>query len=145
MSLELTGKIVDLLPIQEGEGKNGPWKKQNIIIEYGDKYLRKACISLWGELATQEKSIVGKEAEVSINFESQENNGRWYTEVKAWKFKILCLLLFFGLLGCKEKKENNVAKYPPIKREYSTDLVDAGNIVIHGKSFLLGRTYQKKE
>ncbi len=112
--MEITGKIIDILPAQEGEGRNGTWKKQNIIIEYGDKYPKKVCVSLWGELATQEKSVVGKEVETSLNLESQENNGRWYTEVKAWKFKILCLVLFFCLVGCEEK-----SAYKPFLGEWN--------------------------
>lgn len=99
--MELTGKIIDILPAQEGEGKNGTWKKQNVIIEHGDKFPRKVCVTLWGELATQEKSCIGKEIEASLDLESRENNGRWYTEVKAWKFKMLCLLLFLTLFSCK--------------------------------------------
>ncbi|MDF7821870.1 DUF3127 domain-containing protein [Runella sp. MFBS21] len=106
--MELAGKIIDILPSQEGEGKNGTWKKQLVIIENGDKFPRKVCITLWGDLAIQEKSCIGKEVEASINLESQENNGRWYTDVKAWKFKILCLLLLFGLFSCSQTKNKEL-------------------------------------
>lgn len=102
--MELTGKIVEILPAQLGEGKNGQWKKQNVIVEYGDKFPRKVCMGLWGELAIQEQSCVGKEVEISFNLESKENNGYWYTEVKAWKFKILSFLLFCSFFcGCNSK------------------------------------------
>jgi len=31
--MQLTAKLTQLLPIQTGSGKNGNWKKQDIIVE----------------------------------------------------------------------------------------------------------------
>ena len=33
--MELTGKITKTLALQSGQGKNGTWKKQEYVIEYG--------------------------------------------------------------------------------------------------------------
>jgi len=83
--MELTGKIINILPIQTGEGKNGSWKKQEYVIETFDKIPRKVCFSLWGEKIDQFQLNEGDEAEVMFDLESREFNGRWYTDVKAWK------------------------------------------------------------
>lgn len=83
--MELTGKIIALLPLQTGMGKNGPWKKQEYIIETGEKIARKVCFSLWGDKIDQFQVGQGDEVEVMFDLESREYNGRWYTELKAWK------------------------------------------------------------
>lgn len=83
--MELTGRIIALLPLQTGTGKNGPWKKQEYIVETGEKIARKVCFSLWGDKIDQFGPGQGDEVEVMFDLESREYNGRWYTEVKAWK------------------------------------------------------------
>ena len=83
--MELAGKIISILPLQKGEGKNGPWKRQEYIIETTDKIPRKVCFSLWGEKIDQFQINEGDETEVMFDLESREYNGRWYTDVKAWK------------------------------------------------------------
>lgn len=83
--MELSGKIISLLTLQTGTGKNGTWKKQEYVIETTDKIPRKVCFSLWGDKIEQFGLAAGDEAEVSFDLESREYNGRWYTEVKAWK------------------------------------------------------------
>lgn len=83
--MELNGKIISLLSLQTGTGKNGTWKKQEYVIETTDKIPRKVCFSLWGDKIDQFGLAAGDEAEVSFDLESREYNGRWYTEVKAWK------------------------------------------------------------
>ncbi|MEP6700606.1 MAG: DUF3127 domain-containing protein, partial [Bacteroidota bacterium] len=47
--MEITGKLLQLLTLQTGTGKNGPWKKQDFIIETGDMYPKKVCIAAWGD------------------------------------------------------------------------------------------------
>lgn len=101
--MELTGKIIKVVPMQEGTGKNGIWKKQQIIIEHrqaaADYPPRKVCITLWGDL-TGQGGIEGMQAEANCHVESRQSAGRWYTEVKAWNCKLLGLCLLLSLFGC---------------------------------------------
>ena len=39
----------------------------------------------WGEKIDQFNIKHGETVEVSVDLESREYNGRWYTDVKAWK------------------------------------------------------------
>jgi hypothetical protein len=83
--MELSGKIFRVLALQQGEGKNGAWKKQEYVIEIPGQVVRKVCFSLWGDKVDQFRLKEGDEATVSFDLESREFNGRWYTDVKAWK------------------------------------------------------------
>ena len=47
--MQLTAKLTRLLPIQTGSGKNGEWKKQDIIVKTDGQYPKKVCISIWGD------------------------------------------------------------------------------------------------
>ena len=84
--MEITGRLVQTLPTQTGMGKNGEWKKCSFIIETADKFPKKICIIAWKDLVDQVQQIsVGTELKVSFDVESREYNGKWYTDVKAWK------------------------------------------------------------
>ena len=83
--MELVGKIIKILPLQEGQGANGPWKKQDYIIETEEQYPKKVCFNAWGDKITQFNVQEGQSYKVSINIESREYNERWYTDVRAWK------------------------------------------------------------
>jgi hypothetical protein len=87
MSLELKGKIIQVLPIQSGVGKNSkPWSKQDFILEIPGNFPKKVCLSLWSEEKINKYDLEpGLEVTASIEIESRENNGRWYTEIRAWK------------------------------------------------------------
>jgi len=83
--MDISGKIVSLLPLQTGQGKNGTWKKQEFILETGDTYPKKVCIAVWGDKIDMAPVKPGVAVTVSFDVESREFNGRWYTDVKAWK------------------------------------------------------------
>lgn len=83
--MELSGKIFKVMPLESGEGKNGVWKKQQIIIETtSDKYPKKVAVQLWGDL-TDKGFQEGAEISVEFDVESREYNGKWYTDAKAWR------------------------------------------------------------
>ncbi len=87
--MELKAKLVQLLPLQTGVGKNGEWKKQDIIVEtLGSQYPKKICISIWGDKADSNILQIGNDLNISFDVESREYNGRWYTDVKAWKIEL---------------------------------------------------------
>lgn len=83
--MEIKGTIVKLLPLQTGQGKNGEWKKQEYILETEGQIARKVCFNLWGDKITQYNLQENETVTVSFDVESREFNGRWYTDVKAWK------------------------------------------------------------
>lgn len=84
-AMQLTGKLIQLLPMQTGQGKNGTWKKQEIIVETEGQYPKKVCISIWGDKADEKILQVGNSLKIDFDIESREYSGRWYTDVKAWK------------------------------------------------------------
>ena len=82
--MNISGKVVQVLPIQTGTSKAGnPWQKQEFILEQGGQYPRKVCISLFGDNVAKIPQV-GQEVMVSVDIDSREFNGRWYTEIKAW-------------------------------------------------------------
>lgn len=88
MAMQLTATLVQILPLQTGAGKNGPWKKQDIILESTtDKYPKKVCVSIWGDKIDENQLKIGNQITVSFDVESREYNGRWYTDIKAWKIE----------------------------------------------------------
>jgi hypothetical protein len=89
MSLEITAKLLYALPEQTGQGKNGPWVKQDFIVETEEQYPKKVCMSAWGDLVPQFKSYTpGTRLKISFRVESREYNGRWYTDVRPWKASV---------------------------------------------------------
>jgi hypothetical protein len=83
--MELSGRLIQFLPVQTGQGKNGTWKKQEFVLETGDTYPKKVCIAVWGDKIDMNKFKTGETLTVSFDVESREYNGKWYTDVKAWK------------------------------------------------------------
>lgn len=88
MNLEITGKLITLLPETTGQGKNGTWTKREFVIETADQYPKKVCISAWGDKADGLRSVkIGDEIKVQFNIESREYNERWYTDIRAWRIE----------------------------------------------------------
>jgi hypothetical protein len=83
--MDVKGKVIQVLPLQTGMGKKGPWKKQEFIVETQSQYPKKVCLSVWGDKVDQFGITVGQSISASVELESREYNGRWYTEARAWK------------------------------------------------------------
>ena len=86
--MQLTAKLIQLLPIQTGSGKNGEWKKQDVILETVGQYPKKICISIWGDKINESQLIIGNNLKIEFDIESREFNSKWYTDVKAWKIEL---------------------------------------------------------
>jgi hypothetical protein len=83
--MQLTAKLAQILPAETGTGKNGEWKKQSIIVETDGQYPKKICITTWGDKINAAQWRPGLPLTIDFDIESREFNGRWYTDVKAWK------------------------------------------------------------
>lgn len=88
MSLEIVGKVISVMPVRTGQGSKGPWHSQEFVLETGDKYPKKVCMTVWGEEAINKYDLVpGMTVTAHIELDSREYNGKWYTNVKAWKIE----------------------------------------------------------
>lgn len=90
MALELEGRIVRKLNVQTGTSARGAWSKQEFILEYQEgNYPAQVCMNVWGEdkVRELEKFQVNDKVKVSLNLSSREFNGRWYTDVRAWRIE----------------------------------------------------------
>jgi hypothetical protein len=85
--MNLTAKLVQLLPLQSGESKNGTWRKQDVIVITEGQYPKKICVSIWGDKINESQLQVGNSLIMSYELESREFNNKWYTDVKAWKIE----------------------------------------------------------
>ena len=83
--LEISGKIIELLPEKSGQSANGEWRKREYVLETEAQYPKKICFMAWGDKIDQFEIKQGERVTVSVDLESREYNGRWYTDVKAWK------------------------------------------------------------
>ena len=90
MALELEGRIARKLNVQTGTSARGAWSKQEFIFEYQEgNFPTQVCMNVWGEDKVREldKYQVGDKVKVSFNLSSREYNGRWYTDVRAWRIE----------------------------------------------------------
>ena len=85
MDLKITGTVTQILDEASGEGKNGTWRKQEFILETDGNYPKQICIVMWGDNIDKFGITVDEKITASIDLASREYNGRWYTDVKAWK------------------------------------------------------------
>lgn len=73
------------MPEQKGQGKNGTWRRQEVILEMPGQYPRKVCVAVWGDKIDEFSLREGDQVKIEADIESREFNNRWYTDVKAWK------------------------------------------------------------
>lgn len=86
--MDITGKLIEKLPEQKGQGKNGTWVKASFVIETEDQYPKKICIDAWGDRVDNVNGLnINDKVKVDFDVESREYNGRWYTNVKAWRIE----------------------------------------------------------
>lgn len=85
--MEITGKIIAVLPERGGVSKTGnEWKMQEYVLETHEQYPRKICFNVFGADKIAQFNIqVGEEMTVSFDINAREYNGRWYNDIRAWK------------------------------------------------------------
>ena len=82
--MEFVGKVVNVLNVEEGVSKSGNnWKKQGFVVETIGQYPKKIKFDVLNDKVGSLE--VGKTYNFSINIESREFNGKWYSDVTAYK------------------------------------------------------------
>lgn len=88
--MDITGKVVRILPEQRFNGKNGEVVKNMFVIEHGGQYKKKAVFSVLGEDKWKQMGVVeGADVQVSFDVDAREWNGRWFGELMAWRVQVV--------------------------------------------------------
>lgn len=74
--------VLDLISGTSKAGK--AFQKRDFVIETQGQYPKKICLQLFGD-KVNECPNVGEEVKVSFDIESREWNGKWFTQLNAWK------------------------------------------------------------
>jgi hypothetical protein len=86
--MEITGKIIQVLPEQSGISKTSGkgWKLQAYVLETQEQYPKKVHFEVFGEDRVKANQCkIDDIVTVSFDIESREFNGRWYTSIRAWR------------------------------------------------------------
>ena len=86
--MEIEGTLIQKLAVQSGKSARGDWAKQDFVIEYQEgNFPTKACFNVWGadKVKELEQFQIGDKIKLSFNVSSREYNGKWYTDLKAWR------------------------------------------------------------
>jgi len=85
--MELTGRIIAVLPAQSGvsarTGNN--WMSQDYVIEVPGQYPRKCLFRIFGEDRIRQFNIQqGEDLTVQFDIDAHEFNGRWFNDIRAY-------------------------------------------------------------
>ena len=86
--MEITGKIIQVLPEQGGVSKTSgkEWRLQSYVLETQEKYPKKVHFEIFGDDRIKSNQCnIDDMVTVSFDIESREFNGRWYTSIRAWR------------------------------------------------------------
>ena len=87
--MEIQGKVVRLGALTEGTSARGAWRKQELIIETIEQYPKQVCLVCWGDRVAEAQNFTpGQTIKAQISIESREFNGKWYTDVRPFRFDL---------------------------------------------------------
>ena len=115
--MEFEGVVYKIMPVTRGTSARGEWQRQDVVFDYNDggQFSRKICVTFFNKESDVAKLREGETFLVSVNIESREYNGRWYTDIRAWRIQ--------------PKQAESAAPMPdmpPIPEEPSYALCEAG-------------------
>lgn len=86
--MEITGKIVNVLPALSGQGKNGEWVKNSFVIEWQDNgYKQLLCLEVVGadKFEKMKNAVkVGYEVLCKFSVSSREWKGKYFTTAQCF-------------------------------------------------------------
>ena len=83
--MEFEGVVYKILPPTKGTSARGDWQRQEVIFELQQEFSRKVCFMFFNKESDVARLREGMTCTVSVNIESREYNGKWYTDVRAWR------------------------------------------------------------
>lgn len=83
--MEITGRLIKILPETRGESQRGTWVRGGFVIETDGDYPRTVAFDCFGEDRVAMANNIPMNSPVIVRFnpESREFNEKWYTNLRA--------------------------------------------------------------
>ena len=125
--MERTSKIIQVLPEQRFNGKNGEVVKNAFVVEWQDNgFSQKLCLEVIGQdkwEKMQKAVVVGNDVLVKYEATSREYQGRWYTS---------CSCFYCSNVGGQQQQHQAVSNAQPAPQtgipQYGTHVEDDGDL-----------------
>ena len=86
--MEFEGTVYKIMPVTKGTSARGEWQRQDVVFEMNEgSFTRKICVTFFNKPDDVARLREGATYTVSVNIESREYNGRWYTDIRAWRLQ----------------------------------------------------------
>lgn len=88
MANQIVGRLLKVLPLESGDGKNNKtWKKIPFLLETEGEHSKQICMDAWGDVADKiSNEKIGTLITANIDISSREYNGKYYTQLKVWNY-----------------------------------------------------------
>ena len=87
--MKITGKISQVLPLQEGVSQQGArWRKQSIVVVEDDANIafpNEMVLDLFNDRIPETPLTVGQHVDVHFGIRTREYNGKVYNDVNVYK------------------------------------------------------------
>lgn len=88
--MDFEGKVLEILPPVSGQSARGTWERQTVVFEQPNKqYGKELAVTFMNKAQEVANLRVGESYLVSFDIESRNYQGRWYTDVRAWRVQPL--------------------------------------------------------
>jgi hypothetical protein len=88
--MEFEGKVLEILPPVSGQSARGTWERQTVVFEQPNKqYGKELAVTFMNKAQDVASLRIGESYMVSFDIESRNYQGRWYTDVRAWRVQPL--------------------------------------------------------
>ena len=86
--MEFEGTVYKIMPVTKGTSARGEWQRQDVVFEMNEgSFTREICVTFFNKPDDVARLREGATYTVSVNIESREYNGRWYTDIRAWRIQ----------------------------------------------------------
>ena len=83
--MEMTGRVIAILPEKSGTSARGEWHSQSYVIETQEQYPKHLCFDVFGADRIAQFSIqAGEMITVSFDIDARQWQDRWFNQIRGW-------------------------------------------------------------
>lgn len=83
--MEMTGRVIAILPEKSGTSARGEWHSQSYVIETQEQYPKHLCFDVFGADRIAQFAIqAGEMITVSFDIDARQWQDRWFNQIRGW-------------------------------------------------------------